>query len=249
MFIAASYLFSEENQISQPRKTIVASDNQYSSSFSNDNWTRKIFERNKLTEEGYGLARLGFYEEAIAKFRLAADPTLIVQDHERAVPIGSIVEAYQREGKFEEALKEQEWFILRRKMPSDRALEKRIELRALARARDTKNNKPIYEYIGYMKEKYPKFFPPNGYFVGMSDIYINDFIHLYDYLHDYDAGSIFMNEVIGYHANHSDKAHRSAHAKDVREYTRVKHAWELDKSTGQHGHLKEVIRTSDFISW
>jgi len=40
-----------------------------------------------------------------------------------------------------------------------------------------------------------------------------------------------------------------ATAKHVREYTRVKEAWELDKKTGQHGHLQEVIRTSDVISW
>ena len=83
----------------------------------------------------------------------------------------------------------------------------------------------------------------------MSDIFINDFIHLYDYMHDYDSGIAFVNEVIKYHTNHSDKAHRLANAKHVKEYIRVKQAWELDKSTGQHGHLKEVIRTSDVISW
>lgn len=68
-------------------------------------------------------------------------------------------------------------------------------------------------------------------------------------MHDYDAGIAFMDDIIKYHMNHKDPNHRSAHKKDVAEYTRVKQAWELDKQTGKHGHLQDVIRTSDVISW
>lgn len=247
--IPISKVYCDEDKSSKPIYTIVGESKKSNSTpFPSDNWTKKIFKRNEFQNEGWALAEQGLYEEAIAKFRMAADPSLIVQEHERAVPIGLIVDAYQRQGKFEDALKEHQWFM-RHKEPSDAARERQAELLALIKARDTKNNKPIYDYIDYIKAKYPKYFPPNGYFVGMSDIYIKDFIHLYDYIHDYDSGIALMDEVIKYHTNHKDPNHRSAHKKDVIEYTRVKQAWELDKKTGKHGHLREVIKTSSVISW
>lgn len=215
---------------------------------SGNEWATKQAQRNRYEREGYQLAKQGQYEAAIVKFTIAADSALIVQEHEKGIAIGYIVRCYQRQGKFDKALKAYQWFIEQNKI-NDAALEGQKELLALIKARNTKNNKSIYDYIGYIKKKYPQYFPPNGYFAGMSGIYINDFIHLYDYMHDYDAGIAFMDGIIKYHTQHPDKNHRSAHAKDVREYTRVKQAWELDKKTGQHCHLQEVIKTSDIISW
>ena len=216
--------------------------------FPNDDSTKKILKRNKFQNEGSALAEQGLYEEAIVKFRLAADPSLIIEEHERAVPIGLIVRAYERQGKFEEALKEQQWFIVRHEKPTETALEEQTKLKALITARDTKNNKSIYEYINYMKKKYSKYLPPNGYLAGETGILIGKFIHLYDYMHDYDAGIALMDEVIKYNTEYNKK-HKIVRDKTLSEYTRVKQAWELDKKTGQHGHLQEVIRTSDVISW
>lgn len=215
---------------------------------SGDEWAKKQARRNGYEREGDRLGKQGQYEAAIAKFTLAADSSLIVQEHEKGLAIGSIVRCYQRQGKFDEALEAYRWFIEQNKI-NDAAIEGQKELLALIKARDTKSNKPINDYINYVKNKYPQYFPPNGYFTGMSGIFISNFIHLYDYLHDYDAGIAFMDEVIKFHTQHKDRNHRSAHAKDVQEYTRVKQAWELDKKSGQHGHLQEVIRTSDVISW
>ena len=215
---------------------------------SGNEWAKKQARRNGYEYEGYRLAKQGQYKEAIVEFTMAADSSLIVQEREKGSAIGSIVRCYQRQGKFEEALKAYQWFIEQNKV-NDAAIEGQKELLSLIRAQYTKDSKPVYDYIGYVKTKHPQYFPPNGYSTGMSGIFINDFIHLYDYLHDYDAGIAFMDEIIKYHTNHPNKNHRSAHAKDVREYERVKQAWELDKKTGQHGHLQEVIKTSDVISW
>jgi len=240
---------NQESAESLLDSVIIDSDKNDAAKVSGDEWAKRQGRRNGYERKGWQLAEQGRYEEAIANFIMAVDSSLIVQEHEKAFAIGSIVKIYEREGKFEEALKVHQWFMGRHGNPTDGACEKRIELLALIEARDTKSNKPIYDYIGYLKTKYSKYFPPNGYLPGISGWLINDLIHLYDYMHDYDAGIAFMDEIIKYHTNHKDPNHRSAHAKDVREYTRVKQAWELDKKTDQHGHLKEVIRTSDVISW
>lgn len=250
VLVPISQVCCEEKESSKPIYPVAGvSKNHNLIPLQNDDWTNKIFRRNELEREGSLLAERGLYNEAIVRFRMAADASLIAQEHEKAVPIGYIVRAYERQGKFEDALKENEWFIVRHKNPADSAIEEKSKLLALIKARDTKNTKPIYDYINYLKTKYAKYFPPNGYMTGTSDILIDKLIHLYDYLHDYDSGIALMDEVIKYHTNHKDPNHRSAHAKDVIEYTRVKQAWELDKKTGQHGHLQEVIKTSDVIGW
>ena len=245
MLIFISQICCEEDKASKPLYDSATKDRNFTS-FSNDTWTSKILRRNELEQEGCLLAKQGQYEEAIVKFRLAVDPSLIVQAHEKAVPIGSIVDAYQREGKFEEAVKEHEWFITGHNPPAELAIEKRAELNALIKARDIKNNKPIHDFIDYLKTKHAKNLPPNGYVTGESLSLITHLIHLYDYLHDYDSGITLMNEAIKYLNQGQLKSVYKTH---VREYTRVKQAWELDKKTGQHGHLQEVIRTSDVISW
>ena len=211
----------------------------------NDENTQKIIKRHKIENEGWLLAKKGLYEEALIKYKEAQNPALLNYDYEK--PELPIMILYIRQGKFEEALKNADEIM--KKHPNEYALNERLKILALIKARDTKNNKPICSYINYIKTKYPNYFPPKGYFVGMSDIFIGDFIHLYDYMRDYDAGIALMDGIIKYHTNHPNKNHRSAHIKDVAEYTRVKQAWEFDKKTGKHGHLQEVIKTSDIISW
>ncbi|MFA5144002.1 MAG: tetratricopeptide repeat protein [Candidatus Omnitrophota bacterium] len=225
-----------------------------------DNATQKIIKRTNLEREGRLYAKQGLYDEALAKYKAAMDPSLLNYDHEVSTAKWSIEEIYKRQGKFEQALEmvNDKLKTFKAQTPNDNIFtgndelgKERLELLALIKARDTKNKKPIYEYIDYIKtkSKYAKLLPPKGYITGGSDVLIDNLIHLYDYLHDYDAGIAFMDEIIKYHTQHKDKNHRSAHAKDVKEYIRVKKAWELDKKTGQHGHLQGVIRTSDVISW
>ncbi len=211
-----------------------------------DNTTKKIIKRTNLEREGWFFAEQGLYEEALVKYRAALDPSLINYEHEESTARGAIREIYKRQGKFDKALQIINEII--EKHPNEYALKERLEILALIKSREIKNNKPIYEYIDYVKAKYSKCFPPNGYLVGESGIYIDDLIHLYDYMHDYDSGIALMDEVIKYMIK--DKwMNNLGGRKIIKEYTRVKEAWELNKKTGQHGHLQEVIRTSDVISW
>lgn len=259
VFLSASQLYCEEKTLSKPIGPVTSGENS-STTFSDSEATRKIIERTNLEREGRIYAKYGLYEKALLKYNTAMNPALLNYEHEISTAKWSIEQIYKRQSKFEQALQ-----MVEDKLKSlspqkedkdvltgtDELERERLELLSFIKARDTHNNAPIYEYMSHLrtKSKYAKLFPSKGYAVGISDWLINDLIHLYDYLHDYDAGIAFMDEIIKYHSNHPDKNHRSAHAKDVKEYTRVKQAWELDKKTGQHGHLQDVIRTSDVISW
>jgi len=245
----ASQLYGEDKAVSKPLYTIAStSEKNNLTPFSGDERTRKIIKRHNLENEAWSLAKQHLFEEAIIKFRAAIDPSLINEEGEKAFALCAIRNIYVREGKLNDALELHEKYILPLNSKKDSYIDADLELRALIKARNIKNNKPIYDHISYIKTKYEKYIPPKGYTVPY-DIEIDKLIHLYDYMHDYDAGIAFLDEVIKYHTQHRDKKHRSAHTKDVREYARVKEAWELDKKTGQYGHLKEVIRTSDVISW
>ncbi len=209
-----------------------------------DKNTQNIFRQHEIENEGYVLAKQGLYEEALSKYTQSMDPSDFGEQWDKGMGNAYIKVIYQRQGKFEQALQ-----ILNKYPKNEYVARDRSELSVLIKARGIKNNKPIYDYISYLKTKYSKYIPPNGYAVGETDMLIDRLIHLYDYMHDYDSGIAFMDEIIKYHTQHPDKNHRSANAKHVKEYTRVKQAWELDKKTGQHGHLQDVIRTSDVISW
>ncbi len=247
--IYASYLYGEDKTASKPLYPVVStSEKNNLTPFPGDERTRKIIKRHNLENEGWLLAKQHLFEEAIIKFRAAIDPSLINEEGEKVFALSAIRNIYLRQGKLNDALELHEKYILPLNSKKDSYIDADLELRALIKARDIKNNKPIYDHIAYIRTKYEKYIPPKGYSVPY-DIEIDKLIHLYDYLHDYDSGITFIDEIIKYHTQHPDKNHRSAHAKDVREYTRVKQAWELDKKTGQHGHLREVIRTSDVISW
>ncbi len=216
------------------------------SQLSHDEAINKIIKRNALESQGRTLAKHGFYDKALLKYKAAQDPALLNYDYEK--PELPIILIYIRQGKYDEAMaivSEN----LKKRPDNTEVIREYKELTALIQARNEKSNKPIYEYIDWLKQENSKFFPPKGYGVGMTEWFVDDLIHLYDFMRDYDSGIALMDELIKYHTQHPDANHRSAHAKDVREYQRVKEAWELDKKTGKHGHLQDVIRTSDIIGW
>jgi len=211
-------------------------------------WMQKIIKKHEFEDKGWALARRGLYDEAILEFQAAADPSLFNDEGDKIFPLWAISMAYERQGKFNNALELHETYILPFNPKKEEYINRRFELLSLIKARNTKSNKPIYEYVNYIKTKYGERIAPGKQLVTDSS-YISDLIHLYDYMHDYDSGIALLEEIIKYHTQHPDKNHRSANAKHVKEYTRVKQAWELDKKTGQHGHLQEVIKTSDVIGW
>lgn len=245
--LCASQLYAEDKISSKPAYPVVGSIPKKGNltPFFDNEATNKIIKRTNLEREGRYFAKQGLYEEALIKYKAAQDPSLLNYDYEK--PELPIIILYMRQGKFEQALQIVEENL--KKRPGNQEVDREYrELLALIESRDTKNSKPIYDYIDYLKMKYSKYFPPNGYFVGMSGIYIDGLIHLYDYMHDYDSGIALMDEVIKYMVK--DKWMDNLGGRNaIKEYTRVKEAWELDKKTGQHGHLQDVIKTSDIISW
>lgn len=220
----------------------------FSAQFPEDARMKKIFLQGKIISEGDLLAHQGRYEEAIAKFNRAMDPDCINNERDKAAPQLRIIIAHKRQGKFQIALQEHTEWRYAKYSKHDAIANEQAELLALVKAQEIKDKKPIEDHIRYLRHKYEKQLPPNKYYAGFSDPIIDDLIHLYDYTQDYDSGIAFMNELINYFTK-SDYAESLGNKKAIKEYTRIKKAWELDKQTGQHGHLQEVIRTSDIISW
>lgn len=246
---ALPILYCEEKEFSNPVHSMGgATEDNKSVLVPYDERLRKKMERRNLENEGRRLAKERLFDEALVKFRSALDPALFSDERDKVFALCAICKIYVYQGKLDEALDCYTKYVLVLNPKKEVFIDKQKELKALIIARDSKSNESIYSFIDYIKDKYKKYLPPTGYSVTVAPR-IDDLIHLYDYIHDYDSGIAFMDELIKYHTNHNDRNHRSAHAKDVKEYTRVKQAWELDKSTGQHGHLQEVIRTSDIISW
>jgi hypothetical protein len=209
---------------------------------------KKTIKRATLESEGWDLAKQGLFEQALIKYRAATDPSLINHKGDESVALCAICRIYVRQGKLDDALELHEKHILPLNPEKDSYIDTDLEIRALIKARDTKNNGPIYEHIAYIKDKYKKYIPPNGYALPY-DTEIDGLIHLYDYMRDYSGGAAFIDELIRYHSQHKNPNHRLAFSEHVKEYQRVKKAWELDEKTGKHGHLQEVIKTSDVISW
>ena len=209
---------------------------------------KKIFLQNKILHEGDYLARQGKYDEAIAKFNEAMNPECLNNERDKAAPQSRIITAHIRQGKFQLALKEHNEWRYDKFSKYESIADEHLELLALIKTMETKDNKPVEEHINYLKHKFAKQLPPDGYVSSFSGIIIDDLIYLYDYIHDYDAGIVFMKETIDYliKAGYSQSG---GGKKTINEYTKVKQAWEIDKKIGQHGHLQEVIKTSDIISW
>ncbi|GEM_PF-1404769 len=213
--------------------------------YGSDNQTQLIMKRNDLQDEGSQLAKRGLYDQAIEKYQDAlrcASKT----GFDRNTALGSIRDIHRLQGKFELALKEQEYFL--KQSPNfPHNIDLKLQLEALIKARDTKSNQPVYDHISYLKNKYKKDltgegFASGGYATGI----VSDIIHLYDYVSDAEAGIAFMNETLGYLKKHRfSQSFRFA----IAEYERVKAALEEDKRTGQKGHLQKVIETSDYIGW
>lgn len=216
--------------------------------FSQDRWMQKMLLQHEILNEGRILAKQGMYDDAIKKYELAMDSSVLNRKGDAVYSLWAICTIYKYQGKLDEALDLFQKNVVPLNPKKQEYINMRIELKALIRARDTKNNKPIYDYINYIKTRYGEYLPPKGYSTTYNSE-IGELIHLYDYLHDYDAGIAFIDEIIKYHTTNKDPNHRSATSRHVKDYARVKRAWELDKETGQHGHLQDVIRTSDIISW
>jgi len=219
----------------------------------NDERTKKIIEQERLLEEGRHLTEQGYYDEAIMKYQEAMSPELLLHDYDIEPPIFLMSKAQKFQGKYEEALRNINEVL--KKHPNVQEgnwHEQRLELEALIKARDTKSDEPVYEYIDYLKEKYKKQLPPQGYLAGLSDIIITTIIRLYDHIGAYDKGINFVDEIVdqSYSKNKSlERAQTAKEAlqksslggknqgryKNLAEYLRIREAFEQDKAEGFKG--------------
>lgn len=237
---------SEDKASNKPLYAVVGGQEQLTP-FPDDEATRRIIKRTDLQKEGGRLASLGLYDHAIVKFKESMNPTLLNDGGDVAGGILGIVRVYQRQGKFEEALKEYEYFLSHH-LPENRdvVMDRKTELLSLLEWQKTGSPKSIYDHIRYLRNKYQKLMPPEDYVAGFSGGIISDIVHLYDYLGDADSAIAFMNTAIDYLNQGKRKV---VYSFAIAEYERVKHAFELDKQTGQKGHLQEVIKDSNSIGW
>jgi len=241
LFISKSVVYADESKNIKSSYIFVGGKNNTSlTPYPNDEGTQKIVKRTDLELQASRLARHGFYEEALSKYREAINPSLLNNEYDKATALGGIEDIYERQRKFDLALKIHQWFM-KANPEKDYYIDKQLELEALIKARDSRSNETIYGHIAYLRRRYGKFIPPQSQGdSGFHSTPIEQIIRLYDWMGDSDGGIKFMNEVL---------SSKSIYPAEHKEYEKVKAAFEEDKRTGQKGHLQKVIETSNIIGW
>ena len=250
------HLFSSLGLAQENNSGNVLKSTSSSSGDSYDEGIRKVFARTSIEKQARLLEKQGLYDEAIVKYKEALNPSLINQTYEGSTAHGGIMDVYIKQGKFEEALKELQWFITTNYNPAAKPwLDQQIEIEALIKARGTHSNKPVYEYIQYLKEKYKKSLPPKKVDVIIATL----IIRLYDTIGDYDAGIVFVDGFLNYYA-------KKAHVKPEKigpknPYLQIKQAFLQDKAEGRKscisakpgevcmGRATKVLIQSDYFPY
>lgn len=206
--------------------------------FPDDEGTRKIIKRNEIQQEARLLEKQGRYEEAIAKYQQATDPSLLNSERDKAGGMVGIMRIHQKQGKLELALKElEDWYgLFRPSPPGQLYIDKKPELDALIKARDTGSNEPIYAHIENLKRRYKSVLPPKGH----QSFVTSQIIRLYDYIGDSDAGIAFIDKVLTY---------KKLYPYQREEYLKAKQAFMADKAHGTKGRATDALTQSTYFSW
>jgi len=214
--------------------------------------TQKSIRMFELYKEGRQLEKQGLYEKAMIKYKAMIDPSLLNFDYDAGMGRGSIMNVYIKQGQFEQALQELQWFLERNPKKYE---DGRLELLALIKSRDAYFPKPIYEYIDYLKGKYKNQLPPK---VGAySDIIATIIIRLYDYIGDADQGIQFVDGFLRFYA----KRGPGNPYQPANPYFQIKQAFEQDKAEGFKGcfdakpgdacmgRATKALIQSNYFSW
>lgn len=205
-----------------------------STPFPDDESTKKLFKRAELYEQGLALEKQGLYEAAIEKYIEAMHPSLLEQEQDKSMALGGIIQVLHKQGKFELALKELDWF--RTSNPNLLYEIRKPELEALIKARDVGSAEPIYSHINHLKEKYQYDLPPNG----LQEVITSDVIRLYDYIGDLDEAIAFVNQVLRY---------KKLPKRGKSEYEKINRVLEEDRKRGTKGRATQVLIQSDYFPW
>ena len=194
-----------------------------------------ILKRAAFEKEGFRLEELGDYDGAIKKYQEALAPENIQEESDKCFAMGGIADCYYKQGKYEEALKIMDWFMSLNPKKAE-YIERKMELQALIRARDTNSHVPIYEFISYLRTKHKNHMPPRGYDTSRS----STILYLYDHMGDMDGGIKFSTEAIRYF----EKKGYS-----TQEYWEMRRAFEADKKAGAKGRATKILMRSKYFFW
>ena len=195
----------------------------------------RIYEQSTLEKEGLRLEELGLYDEAIKKYQESILPKYIQGDGNNSRGLCGMAICYHKKGEFEKALKIMNGLVKRAPRKTEYA-ERKQELEALIKARDTKNNTSIYEFISYLKEKHKNQMPPHGHNIDR----ISTILHLYDYMGDVDSGIKLTAEAIQY---------LQKKGYGTEEYWEMRRAFEADKKAGAKGRATKILMRSKYFFW
>lgn len=206
--------------------------------FPDDEGTRKIIRQTQIIHEAQALEKESRFEEAIAKYQESMSPSLLNSERDKAYGMAGILTIHQKQGKLDLALKElEEWYrLFVSPYQAQLYIDRKPELEALIKARDTGSNEPIYAHIENLKQRYKPVLPPKGH----QSFVTSQIIRLYDYIGDLDAGIAFVDSVLSY---------KKLYPRVREEYLKVKQAFMADKAQGTKGRTTEALTQSTYFSW
>ncbi len=242
-------IFALKEKEAPPSKslTVIAGAPEGMTSFPAHDDINRIVMRNKLEDQAWYLVKKeGKYEEAIAKFKEALNPQYINNEAEKSHPLGGIMKVHKMQGKYEEALKDLQWF-LKANPKKELYWDWKRELEALIDYQKTGNPEPVRRHIEYLKNKWPELTKTKGeeWRKAMVDGQCGTtIIRLYDTIGDYENGITYLNEFL-----EALKKEKGNHQKAINEYTAIRQAFEQDRAQGKRGTPTELIIESDNLTF
>jgi len=195
--------------------------------------TRKLMKREGFEDEARKLLKKGKYDEAIARYEMATDPSVLNYESEKSPALWGILNAYQLKRDFSGALEILQWFLAR-EPKKEIYLEKRQELEALLNAGLNQSDEPVEDYIEHLQRTYPNDLPPSG-----RDPYLcGRLIYLYDYAGDAKGGLAFVDGILS-----GGKLKRKAR----REYLKLREAFQEEKAEKTRGLAIRILERSDYF--
>ncbi len=153
----------------------------------------QIGAQERVLKEGDRLMDQGLYEQALAKYEKGLDSKFIGKDEDRWGPIYRKIRFYRITNNYVAGLKE--FHEASKKQKLDNELE--LELEALQKFSESGSRQAVYDFIGYIKEKYRDSLPPVAY-NSFSPIPIAQIFRLYSAINDYDAGIAYLDEILNW---------------------------------------------------
>ena len=246
-----------------------------------------VLKQQALLKTGRQLIKAGDFGRAHEKFNEALNPQYIESDFDKTQAISSKADLLVLQGKYNEALKEHNW-VFERTPAHEYSIAKHKEILALIEWKKTADNKVIYDYISFLKKHFQEQIPPVGY-KGYHTTVISTILRLYNTIGDHDAGIAYIDEILDFLRNRRyaegkkdyeiyDRIKTVEQASDcmkvgpkdnlnwhgckfIREYLKVREAFEQDKAEGFEGcaHSKpgevcmgratKALIESDYFPW